>query len=113
MHITRSERVTIGLDGKLYFANLMKSDSKEDYICHAQYREARTILPATAVSLSVKQSERTHNAQCTQSAKYRDKKNQKSESEHHAVLCVRGPWSRSLCEVTSARTVNYVMQTTL
>uniref|UniRef100_A0AAX7T605 Neural cell adhesion molecule L1-like n=1 Tax=Astatotilapia calliptera TaxID=8154 RepID=A0AAX7T605_ASTCA len=56
MHITRSERVTIGLDGKLYFANLVKSDSKEDYICHAQYREARTILPATAVSLSVKQS---------------------------------------------------------
>lgn len=59
MHITRSERVTIGLDGKLYFANLMRSDSKEDYICHAQYREARTILPATAVSLSVKPSERT------------------------------------------------------
>ncbi|XP_006810376.1 neural cell adhesion molecule L1-like, partial [Neolamprologus brichardi] len=56
MHITRSERVTIGLDGKLYFANLMRSDSKEDYICHAQYREARTILPATAVSLSVRPS---------------------------------------------------------
>uniref|UniRef100_I3KBX0 Neural cell adhesion molecule L1 n=1 Tax=Oreochromis niloticus TaxID=8128 RepID=I3KBX0_ORENI len=56
MHITRSERVTIGLDGKLYFANLMESDKKKDYICHAQYREARTILPATAVSLSVKPS---------------------------------------------------------
>ncbi|XP_039463690.1 neural cell adhesion molecule L1.1-like [Oreochromis aureus] len=37
----------------------MTSDSKEDYICHAQYREARTILPATVVSLSVKPSERT------------------------------------------------------
>ncbi|XP_013770139.1 neural cell adhesion molecule L1-like isoform X1 [Pundamilia nyererei] len=59
MHITRSDRVTMGLDGKLYFANLVKSDSREDYICHAQYREARTILPATAVSLSVKPSERT------------------------------------------------------
>uniref|UniRef100_A0A3B4FBZ0 Neural cell adhesion molecule L1.1-like n=1 Tax=Pundamilia nyererei TaxID=303518 RepID=A0A3B4FBZ0_9CICH len=56
MHITRSDRVTMGLDGKLYFANLVKSDSREDYICHAQYREARTILPATAVSLSVKPS---------------------------------------------------------
>lgn len=89
MHIAQSERVTIGLDGKLYFANLVRSDSREDYICHAQYREARTILPATAVSLSVKSSERTHNAQCTQSVKYRDKK--KSESEHHAVLCVCGP----------------------
>lgn len=60
MHVTRSERVTIGLDGNLYFANLEQSDSKEDYICHAQYREARTILPATHVSLSVEQSEHTH-----------------------------------------------------
>uniref|UniRef100_A0A3B4FB05 Neural cell adhesion molecule L1.1-like n=1 Tax=Pundamilia nyererei TaxID=303518 RepID=A0A3B4FB05_9CICH len=56
VNISKPDRVTMGLDGKLYFANLVKSDSREDYICHAQYREARTILPATAVSLSVKPS---------------------------------------------------------
>ncbi|XP_030589702.1 neural cell adhesion molecule L1.1-like isoform X2 [Archocentrus centrarchus] len=61
MHISRSERVTIGLDGNLYFANLEQSDSKEDYICHAQYKEARTILPATSVSLTVEQSNNVAN----------------------------------------------------
>ncbi|XP_030590495.1 neural cell adhesion molecule L1-like [Archocentrus centrarchus] len=60
MHITRSERVMIGLDGNLYFANLEMRDSREDYICHALYKEARTILPATSVSLTVKQRDVFH-----------------------------------------------------
>uniref|UniRef100_A0A7N6B015 Neural cell adhesion molecule L1 n=1 Tax=Anabas testudineus TaxID=64144 RepID=A0A7N6B015_ANATE len=53
VHIKQSDRVMVGLDGKLYFANLLKSDSKEDYICNAQYSEARTILPDTVVALKV------------------------------------------------------------
>ncbi|XP_028264992.1 neural cell adhesion molecule L1.1-like isoform X2 [Parambassis ranga] len=53
VHIRRSERVMVGLDGNLYFANLLKEDSRDDYICHAQYQAARTILPATAVKLRV------------------------------------------------------------
>ncbi|XP_067383598.1 neural cell adhesion molecule L1.1-like isoform X2 [Channa argus] len=53
VHIKQSERVMVGLDGKLYFANLVKSDSREDYVCNAQYAEARTILPETAVTLTV------------------------------------------------------------
>lgn len=100
MHITRSERVTIGLDGKLYFANLMRSDSKEDYICHAQYREARTILPATAVSLSVKPSERTHNAAHTQRSAHTNCKvlniEIREKVSESITLCVCGPWSHSV-----------------
>ncbi|KAM9856018.1 neural cell adhesion molecule L1.1-like [Aulostomus maculatus] len=53
VHITQSERVTVGLDGNLYFANLLKSDSRDDYICNAQYSEARTILPESAINLTV------------------------------------------------------------
>lgn len=60
VHIKQSDRVMVGLDGKLYFANLLKSDSKEDYICNAQYAEARTILPDTVVALKVMPSEYTH-----------------------------------------------------
>lgn len=60
VHIKESDRVMVGLDGKLYFANLMKNDSKQDYICNAQYSEARTILPDTVVSLKVMPSEYTH-----------------------------------------------------
>ncbi|KAK2851997.1 hypothetical protein Q5P01_008273 [Channa striata] len=53
VHIQQNERVMVGLDGRLYFAHLEQSDSRGDYICNAQYTEARTILPETAVSLTV------------------------------------------------------------
>ncbi|XP_072306289.1 neural cell adhesion molecule L1.1-like [Eucyclogobius newberryi] len=53
VHIKLSERVTAGLDGNLYFSNLLKSDSRSDYICHAQYTAAMTVLPDTAVALTV------------------------------------------------------------
>ncbi|KAI3357882.1 hypothetical protein L3Q82_016260, partial [Scortum barcoo] len=53
VHIKQSDRVMVGLDGNLYFSNLLKSDSRDDYICNAQYSAARTILPETAVSLTV------------------------------------------------------------
>ncbi|XP_044208310.1 neural cell adhesion molecule L1.1-like isoform X1 [Thunnus albacares] len=53
VHIKQSNRVMVGLDGKLYFSNVVKSDSRDDYICNAQYSAARTILPDTAVTLTV------------------------------------------------------------
>lgn len=53
VHIKQSDRAMVGLDGNLYFSNLLKSDSRDDYICNAQYSAARTILPVTAVNLSV------------------------------------------------------------
>ncbi|XP_061683068.1 neural cell adhesion molecule L1.1-like isoform X1 [Syngnathoides biaculeatus] len=53
VHIRQSDRVTVGLNGNLYFANLLKSDSRLDYICNAQYTAARTILPDTAIALIV------------------------------------------------------------
>ncbi|KAM3618414.1 uncharacterized protein V6R79_020150 [Siganus canaliculatus] len=53
VHIKQSDRVMVGLDGKLYFSNLLKSDSRDDYICNAQYSAARTILPEAAIALTV------------------------------------------------------------
>lgn len=53
VHIKQSERVLVGLDGNLYFSNLLKSDSRGEYICNAQYPAAMTVLPETAVTLSV------------------------------------------------------------
>uniref|UniRef100_A0A8C8C4I2 Neural cell adhesion molecule L1.1-like n=1 Tax=Oncorhynchus tshawytscha TaxID=74940 RepID=A0A8C8C4I2_ONCTS len=47
------ERVTTGLDGNLYFANVLKNDSRDDYTCNAQYISARTILPKEPISLTV------------------------------------------------------------
>uniref|UniRef100_A0A8C8CDN2 Neural cell adhesion molecule L1 n=1 Tax=Oncorhynchus tshawytscha TaxID=74940 RepID=A0A8C8CDN2_ONCTS len=53
LHIGQSERVTTGLDGNLYFANVLKNDSRDDYTCNAQYISARTILPKEPISLTV------------------------------------------------------------
>ncbi|XP_030623636.1 neural cell adhesion molecule L1.1 [Chanos chanos] len=53
LHIAQSDRVTTGLDGNLYFANLLPSDSRDDYTCNAQYISARTILPKEPISLNV------------------------------------------------------------
>ncbi|KAM3872144.1 neural cell adhesion molecule L1.1-like [Diretmus argenteus] len=61
-HIKQSERVTVGVDGNMYFANVLKSDSRDDYTCHAQYPDARTILPQAPISLSVTPSEFTQPA---------------------------------------------------
>lgn len=63
-HITQDERVMIGLNGNLYFSNLLRSDSRNDYMCNAQYFAARTLLQETIVTLNVLPSEskrlRTH-----------------------------------------------------
>ncbi|XP_027865848.1 neural cell adhesion molecule L1.1-like isoform X1 [Xiphophorus couchianus] len=55
-HIPQNERVMIGLDGNLYFANLIKTDSRSDYNCYAQYTAARTIIPVTVARLTVQSS---------------------------------------------------------
>ncbi|XP_064160877.1 neural cell adhesion molecule L1-like isoform X1 [Anguilla rostrata] len=52
-HIQLSERVTTGLDGSLYFANVNASDSRSDYSCNPHYTNARTILPMEPISLTV------------------------------------------------------------
>uniref|UniRef100_A0A8C5HJB4 Neural cell adhesion molecule L1.1-like n=1 Tax=Gouania willdenowi TaxID=441366 RepID=A0A8C5HJB4_GOUWI len=52
-HIKQSSRVTTGVDGNLYFANVVKSDSRDDYTCHAQYMAASTILAEAPVNLTV------------------------------------------------------------
>lgn len=57
VHISQSERVMVGLDGNLYFSNLLRNDSRKDYMCNAQYSAARTILTESAISLTVVPSE--------------------------------------------------------
>uniref|UniRef100_A0A1A7YQW2 Neural adhesion molecule L1.1 n=1 Tax=Iconisemion striatum TaxID=60296 RepID=A0A1A7YQW2_9TELE len=53
VHIEQSERVIIGLDGNLYFSNLLLDDSRNGTTCNAHYVAARIILPDTMVQLNV------------------------------------------------------------
>lgn len=57
VHISQNERVLVGLDGNLYFSNLLRNDSRKDYMCNAQYLAARTILTESVISLTVVPSE--------------------------------------------------------
>lgn len=59
VHIEQSERVVIGLDGNLYFSNVLTDDSRNDYVCTAHYTAARTILPDTVARLTVLPSKYT------------------------------------------------------
>lgn len=52
-HIRLSDRVIVGKDGNLYFANLLTEDSRNDYTCNIQYLTARTILAKEPTTLTV------------------------------------------------------------
>uniref|UniRef100_A0A669C455 Neural cell adhesion molecule L1 n=1 Tax=Oreochromis niloticus TaxID=8128 RepID=A0A669C455_ORENI len=61
LHHTRGitnllNRVMVGKDGNLYFANLESSDSRDDYTCNVQYLATRTILAKEPTSLKVNPS---------------------------------------------------------
>lgn len=57
LHIKQDERVTMGQNGNLYFANVLTSDNHSDYICHAHFLGTRTIIQKEPIDLRVKASE--------------------------------------------------------
>uniref|UniRef100_A0A1A8NYH0 Neural cell adhesion molecule L1-like protein n=1 Tax=Nothobranchius rachovii TaxID=451742 RepID=A0A1A8NYH0_9TELE len=53
-HIEQDERVSVGLNGDLYFSHAMEKDSRTDYCCFASFPRIRTIVQKTAMSVHVK-----------------------------------------------------------
>ncbi|XP_069062472.1 neural cell adhesion molecule L1-like protein isoform X4 [Pleurodeles waltl] len=53
VHIPQDERVSVGLDGNLYFANTEKEDSRSDYCCFAAFTRIRTIVQKNAMTLTI------------------------------------------------------------
>uniref|UniRef100_A0A8B9J9D2 Cell adhesion molecule L1-like b n=1 Tax=Astyanax mexicanus TaxID=7994 RepID=A0A8B9J9D2_ASTMX len=52
-HIEQDERVSVGLNGNLYFSNAVQTDSRRDYCCFAAFPRIRTIVQKTAMSSKV------------------------------------------------------------
>ncbi|XP_062975420.1 neural cell adhesion molecule L1 isoform X2 [Elgaria multicarinata webbii] len=52
-HILQDERVTMGQDGNLYFANVQMKDSQPDYICNAHFQGPRIIIQKEPIELKV------------------------------------------------------------
>ncbi len=55
-HIELDERVSVGLNGNLYFSNAIETDSRRDYCCFAAFPRIRTIVQKSAMSVVVKSS---------------------------------------------------------
>uniref|UniRef100_A0A8C9YRV7 Neural cell adhesion molecule L1-like protein n=1 Tax=Sander lucioperca TaxID=283035 RepID=A0A8C9YRV7_SANLU len=55
-HIEQDERVSMGIDGNLYFSNALLKDSRQDYCCFAAFSKIRTIAQKTAMAVVVKSS---------------------------------------------------------
>ncbi|KAM8867416.1 neural cell adhesion molecule L1-like protein isoform 2-T3 [Synchiropus picturatus] len=53
-HIEQDERVSMGLNGDLYFSHAIEKDSRRDYCCFAAFPRIRTIVQKTAMSVIVK-----------------------------------------------------------
>uniref|UniRef100_A0A8C7L9Z5 Neural cell adhesion molecule L1-like protein n=1 Tax=Oncorhynchus kisutch TaxID=8019 RepID=A0A8C7L9Z5_ONCKI len=57
-HIEQDERVSMGLNGDLFFSNALEKDSRRDYCCFAAFPRIRTIVQKNAMSVIVKSSRR-------------------------------------------------------
>uniref|UniRef100_A0A3Q3GEL4 protein-tyrosine-phosphatase n=1 Tax=Labrus bergylta TaxID=56723 RepID=A0A3Q3GEL4_9LABR len=53
-HIEQNERVSMGIDGNLYFSNALQKDSRQDYCCFAAFNKIRTIVQKPALTVMVK-----------------------------------------------------------
>ncbi|XP_076609081.1 neural cell adhesion molecule L1-like protein isoform X3 [Chaetodon auriga] len=53
-HIEQDDRVSMGLNGDLYFSHAVEKDSRRDYCCFAAFPRIRTIVQKTAMSVIVK-----------------------------------------------------------
>lgn len=52
-HIPQDERVSMGIDGNLYFSHALQNDSRTDYTCVAELTTIRTIIEKTPMSVKV------------------------------------------------------------
>uniref|UniRef100_A0A673J9X6 Neural cell adhesion molecule L1-like protein n=1 Tax=Sinocyclocheilus rhinocerous TaxID=307959 RepID=A0A673J9X6_9TELE len=57
-HIEQNERVSMGLNGNLYFSNTLVSDSRDDYCCFASFSRIRTIVQKPRLVLRVKPNQK-------------------------------------------------------
>ncbi|NXK86875.1 NCHL1 protein, partial [Formicarius rufipectus] len=55
-HIPQDERVSVSMQGDLYFANVEESDSRSDYCCFAAFPMLRTIVQKMPMTLKVSRS---------------------------------------------------------
>ncbi|XP_054832858.1 neural cell adhesion molecule L1-like protein isoform X2 [Eublepharis macularius] len=61
-HIPQDERVSMSLQGDLYFANVDENDSRSDYCCFAAFPRLRTIVQKMPMTLTVTRSKHANDS---------------------------------------------------
>ena len=51
--LPQSSRVSQSLNGDLYFANVLREDSRNDYICYARFPYTQTIQQKQPITVKV------------------------------------------------------------
>ncbi|XP_051518827.1 cell adhesion molecule L1-like a isoform X1 [Myxocyprinus asiaticus] len=59
-HIEQNERVSMALNGNLYFSNTLATDSHDDYCCFASFSRIRTIVQKPSMALRVRTINSSH-----------------------------------------------------
>ncbi|XP_051961372.1 neural cell adhesion molecule L1-like protein isoform X2 [Xyrauchen texanus] len=59
-HIKQNERVSMALNGNLYFSNTLVTDSHDDYCCFASFAWIRTIVQKPSMALRVRTINSSH-----------------------------------------------------
>ncbi|KAJ8361263.1 hypothetical protein SKAU_G00177880 [Synaphobranchus kaupii] len=67
-HIEQDDRVSMGLDGNLYFSNALVKDSRRDYCCYAAFPRIRTIVQKTAMAVIVSRTQSINDSDSNASA---------------------------------------------
>lgn len=52
-HIPQDDRVSMGMDGNLYFSHALQNDSRRDYTCVAAFSKIRTIIQKSPMTVVV------------------------------------------------------------
>ncbi|XP_020785280.2 neural cell adhesion molecule L1-like protein isoform X2 [Boleophthalmus pectinirostris] len=53
-HIPQDERVSMGIDGNLYFSHTIQNDTRTDYTCVAAFNKIRTIIQKSPMTVLVR-----------------------------------------------------------
>ncbi|KAF5909016.1 neural cell adhesion molecule L1-like protein isoform X1, partial [Clarias magur] len=52
-HIEQDDRVSMGLNGNLYFSNVLEKDNRSDYCCYASFPRIYTMVQKNPMAIVV------------------------------------------------------------
>ncbi|MBN3323700.1 NCHL1 protein, partial [Atractosteus spatula] len=106
-HIQQDERVSMGLNGDLFFSNALEKDSRSDYCCVASFPRIRTILQKTAMSLIVNRIRSVNGTESPNAISERKPRLLSPSGGHSEIQLVKGDLLQLECIAEGLPTPSY------